>query len=144
MVAQAAAALAAIALTVLVLYLIRTLQRVQRAVEKMYELLRAFSVEATPTLVELRTATQHMNRIAERVERVTATAEDGVEHAADVLRAVGDWSGTIRQAQEFTQDVLDHQGRAVRIHWASVRAGIRAATNMLTHRWHTRRHSNGR
>ena len=125
MIVEIALCVGAGALAVLVGLLVPLLIQLRKPVAESEYLLTRMNAELPLLLKEMRTTTKHLNALVEH-------ARGGVEHAAVLLHAAGALGDTMQRVHETVQG----SSRSLLVNLASILAGFRATTDVVTARSH--------
>jgi len=124
-VVELAASLGAVAFSVLVGFLIPILIRLRNTVAESERLLVKINADLPPLVSDLRSMSHNLNALADQ-------ARDGVEHASVLLHAVGEVGESVQQVH----DVVRGSSGSLLTNFASLVAGVRAATRVMRERYH--------
>jgi len=125
MIVEIALCVGAGALTVLVGSLVPLLIRLRKPVAESEYLLVRMNADLPLLLKEMRATTENLNALVEH-------ARGGVEHAAVLLHAAGALGDTMQRVHETVQG----SSRSLLVNLASILAGFRATTGVVTARSH--------
>jgi uncharacterized protein YoxC len=126
---EIAAILVAVAFAVLVGYLVPVLIQVRKTVAESEQLLSKMNADLPALVGELRSMSQNLNDLADQ-------ARGGVEHAAVLLHAVGEFGESVQQVH----NVVRGSSGTLLANVASMVAGFKAATQVVRERM---RHEGG-
>jgi uncharacterized protein YoxC len=125
MIVEIALCVGAVALVVLVGALVPLLIQLRKPVAESEFLLVHLNAELPLLLKEIRVTTENLNALVEH-------ARDGVEHAAVLLHAAGALGDTVQRVHDTVQGT----SRSLLVNLASMVAGLRATTAVITARIH--------
>ena len=120
MIVEIALCVGAGALAVLVGVLVPLLIQLRKPVAESESLLVRMNAELPLLLMEMRAATENLNRLVEQ-------ARGGVEHAAVLLHAAGRLGDTVQRVQETVQGT----SRSFLVNLVSMVAGFKATTGVV-------------
>ena len=120
MIVEIALCVGAGALAVLVGVLVPLLIQLRKPVAESESLLVRMNAELPLLLMEMRAATENLNRLVEQ-------ARGGVEHAAVLLHAAGRLGDTVQRVQETVQGT----SRSFLVTLVSMVAGFKATTGVV-------------
>ena len=130
---EISAILIAVAFAVLVGYLVPVLIQLRKTVAESEQLLVQMNADMPPLVADLRSMSQNLNDLADQ-------ARGGVEHAAELLHAVGEVGESVQQVH----NVVRGSSGTLLTNVASVVAGFKAATQVVRERMkHEGEHHNG-
>ena len=120
---EIAALLVAVAFAVLVGYLVPVLMQIRKTVAESEQLLSKMNAEIPGLVAELRSMSQNLND-------VTNQAREGVEHAAELLHAVGE----VGESVQHVHNVVRGSSGTFLSNVVSMVAGFKAATKVVRER----------